>query len=339
MDSYNALWFRPGLTMAGVGQSETFDPGTGPGRYERALARLNESGKRHAFASFTFDPDQSGSIVVIPETVIDSFEAAPAHPNATWQTDRNGDWQSRVERGLSAIADGEVEKVVLARHRTAGLAEPVDIFSVAAGLMKTQPECQIFAVADLVGASPELLLRISGNIVESVPLAGSAISDIEALATDKSAEEHSIAADSVSEVLTSLGIEFSREDPRVLDVGSIQHLATRFVGETDGSISFADILERLHPTAAVAGTPRPQAMRLIKDLEGESRGRYSGPVGWFDSDGNGEFAIALRCGLFSDSQVILHSGAGIVAGSDPTAELEETRWKLQPMMDVLNLSG
>lgn len=339
METYNALWSRQGLTMAGIGEWETFDPGTGAERYQRALDRLRATGKRHAFASFTFDPDQPGSIVIIPETVVDAFEAAPANPDATWQSDRNGDWQARVELGLKAIADGEVEKVVLARHRTAGLAEPVDVFSVAAGLIKTQPECQVFAVGGLVGASPEVLLRISGRLVESVPLAGSAISDLDALATDKSAEEHSIAADSVSEVLTRLGIDFTREDPNVLDVGSIQHLATRFLGETDGTITFADILGLLHPTAAVAGTPRPQAMKLIKTLEGETRGRYSGPVGWFDSDGNGEFAIALRCGLFTDSQVVLHSGAGIVAGSDPTAELEETRWKLRPMMDVLNLTG
>jgi menaquinone-specific isochorismate synthase len=101
---------------------------------------------------------------------------------------------------------------------------------------------------------------------------------------------------------------------------------------------FGDILPFLHPTAAVAGTPTEAALSIIRDMEETSRGRYSGPVGWFDRSGNCEFAVALRCGILDSTTAVLHSGAGIVSGSNPDDELEETVWKLKPMLDALGLS-
>lgn len=336
--TYNALWSRPGLVMAGIGSVQFMDPGTGHDRYQRALDALTASGKSRAFASFTFDPEQRGSVVVIPTETTNRFDTGPNPPGGVLNRHNDQEWRSLVEQALAAIAQGEVSKVVLARHLSARLNKTVDPFAVAAGLLKTQSDCHVFAVAGLVGASPELLLSLDNGTVKSTPLAGSAISDPTRLATSKAFEEHLIAANSVSEGLTRSGVRFTRDEPEVLDVGSIQHLATRFNGTVSHGTSFAEILAHLHPTAAVAGTPRLEAMNLIRRLEGDTRGRYSGPVGWFDASGNGEFALALRCGLIDYDSVTLHSGAGIVAGSEPGEELEETVWKLEPMMTALNLS-
>jgi menaquinone-specific isochorismate synthase len=337
MTAFNALWSRPGLTLAGTGNFTRIDPGTGPRRYRLALEALRDSGKGVGFASFTFDPDLSGSVVIIPDGVTAEFDAAPSQPGGVIEDTDDSSWRAIVEMGLDAINSGELTKVVLARHLTAQLREDADVFGVAASLLKTQPDCHVFAVDGLVGASPELLLRLDGGLLQSTPLAGSSVGDDASLATSKMAEEHSLAADSVADALVSSGVEFHRANPEVLDVGSIQHLATRFTGSVEPGTTFVELLPRLHPTAAVAGTPRHAAMALIRQLEGNTRGRYSGPVGWFDTDGNCEFALALRCGFVDGSRVRLHSGAGIVAGSEAGAELAETWWKLQPMAEALDL--
>jgi menaquinone-specific isochorismate synthase len=338
MTKFNALWSRPGLVIAGVGDFVRVDPGTGPHRYQRALDALEDSGRNLAFASFTFDPARSGSVVIIPDEVTDNFDTVPKQPGGRLKSKEDASWRAIVEAGLAAIESGTVSKVVLARHLVAHLEEEANAFEIAASLLKSQGDCQVFAVDQLVGASPELLLSIDNGTLRSTPLAGSALSDAHSLASSKMAEEHSIAADSVADALILSGVAYDRAAPEVLDVGSVQHLATRFIGQVEAGTSFADLLPHLHPTAAVAGTPRPAAMDLIRRLEGDTRGRYSGPVGWFDRSGNCEFALALRCGLVSGSRVRLHSGAGIVAGSEPGAELAETWWKLKPMVAALDLS-
>jgi menaquinone-specific isochorismate synthase len=118
----------------------------------------------------------------------------------------------------------------------------------------------------------------------------------------------------------------------------IHHLATAFEGEAIVGTHVTDLVAALHPTAAVAGTPTKTAVELIREIEGHARGRYAGPVGWLDSQGDGEFAIALRCGEIQGQQVTLYTGVGLVDGSDPVAELEETRIKLLPMFRALGLS-
>ncbi len=336
---YNALWSRPGLTIAGIGRGQVIDPGTGPHRYQRAQRALEASGRAVGFASFTFDPAQSGSLVVIPEDTTGAFDTAPVMPGGHLEQGEDQGWREIVDRGLAAIESGHLSKVVLARHVSARLNTAPDPFAIGASLLEQQAGCHIFVVDNLVGASPELLLSLDTGILRSIPLAGSSMSDDAELSSSKMTEEHLIAADSVADALILSGVTFEREASEVLDVGSIKHLATRFTGKVETGTSFADLLPQMHPTAAVAGTPRPAAMDLIRRLEGNTRGRYSGPVGWFDIEGNCEFALALRCGLVSGDKVTLHSGAGIVAGSEPGAELEETRWKLQPMIDALGLES
>lgn len=337
MTTYNSLWHRPGMMLAGVGDFAAIDPGTGVRRYQRALDALRATDRDLAFASFTFDPKIEGSTVIIPSEVSGQFDVAPSQPGGKIVESKDSSWRLTVEQGLAAIKSGALSKVVLARRLTARLREEGDAFGIAASLLKTQPDCYVFVVDGLVGASPELLLSLDEGQLKSTPLAGSAVSDDESLTTSKMAQEHSIAADSVADALVSTGVTYRRAEPEILNVGSIQHLATRFTGQVEMGTSFADLLPQLHPTAAVAGTPRPEAMELIRQLEGDTRGRYSGPVGWFDRAGNCEFALALRCGFVAGHEVQLHSGAGIVAGSEPGAELAETWWKLQPMAEALDL--
>lgn len=342
MNSITALWSRPGLRLAGIGRHQTHDPGVGPGRYARALELLTESQCAMAFASFTFDVDQEGSVVVIPEG-IDTDGLADPHselqiPQGAVLDDTRETWRNTVEKALGAIDAGDIQKVVLSRRIRAVMSEPIDPYAIAQRLEKYQSRSHVFLVENLVGASPELLLRFDHGRVTSIPLAGSADGAGHRLDTPKVAVEHKLAADSVGDALNRAGVSFTRGQPEIVDFEDLRHLATKFSGIARNGSTFADVLRELHPTAAVAGTPRDRAMDSIRDLEASPRGRYSGPVGWFDISGNGEFAIALRCATIENDTVEMRSGAGIVAGSDPDAELEETNWKFAPMLDALGLS-
>lgn len=343
MKPVTALWSRQGMRLAGLGAHSLHDPGTGDARYENALRLLVESDREIAFASFTFDPAEPGSIVVIP----DSVDAGPVRcgdspqtiESATAQPDESQEsWRQKVQSALSQINSGSLEKVVLSRGVTIASTGNIDPYAIARTLEVTQPNSYVFLVDRLVGASPELLLRVDGNNIASVPLAGSADGSPEPLGSAKMKREHQFAADSVEDAFVKSGIAYTRAGPEVFEFDNLSHLATRFSGRSSNGITFADILRNLHPTAAVAGTPTDVAMETIRSLEGTSRGRYSGPVGWFDRSGNGEFAIALRCGLITENQVRLRSGAGIVSGSRPDEELEEINWKLAPMLNALGMS-
>src|SRR5690606_19861037 len=144
-----------------------------------------------------------------------------------------------------------------------------------------------------------------------------------------------LAVRSVTESLTRIGLEHTvLGGPRLLRLDNVQHLATPVVGES-GDRHVLELVEALHPTAAVGGTPTPAAVALIAELEGMDRGRYAGPIGWVDGSGNGDFAIALRCAELSGARARLFAGAGIVEASLPEDELEETRIKLGAMMGAI----
>jgi menaquinone-specific isochorismate synthase len=142
----------------------------------------------------------------------------------------------------------------------------------------------------------------------------------------------------VDDALAPFCTRLDRSGSIVATYGDIQHLSTTFEGVTLPGTELPDLLSALHPTAAVAGTPTKSALELIRELEGHDRGRYAGPVGWLDRSGDGEFAIALRCGMIDVDTATLYTGAGIVEGSDPRLEFEETRLKLRPMLGALGLS-
>jgi menaquinone-specific isochorismate synthase len=257
-----------------------------------------------------------------------------------------------VADAVARIGAGDVEKVVLARDLEACASEPVDLRWLVARLTERYPSCWTFAVDGLVGATPEMLIRRERGLVTSRVLAGTIrrTGDDEhdlALAaslarSSKDLEEHEYAVRSVADALHPYcsGTNVP-ESPFVLHLPNVMHLATDVTGvlaRGADAPSVLDLTAALHPTAAVCGTPTRAAAAMISELEGMDRDRYAGPVGWLDARGDGEFGIALRCGRLDrndPSRLRLFAGCGIVAGSDPQAELAESDAKLVPMRDAL----
>lgn len=334
-----AVWAHAGGAIAGAGGVVRFDPGTGPGRYQRALEALLESGRGLAFASFTFDPDEGGSVVEIPETTEDlgrSYEHVAGPGSGRVVHDGVPEWKSGIVGALDAIDSDIVEKVVLTRQVDLEFDSGLPVSDLIDRLRDSEPDSYTFHVAGLVGASPELLVSLRDGKVSSLALAGTA-SEAEWLATEKMDREHELSRSSVEDGIAPHVETLTIEKRTVRGFGQIKHLATKFEGTVVPGATVLDVLGSLHPTAAVAGAPTDTSLKIIEDLEPRSRGRYAGPVGWFDTRGQGEFAIALRCGLIEGSLVTLYAGGGIVRGSDIDSELRETELKLQPMLGALGL--
>lgn len=290
-------------------------------------------------ASFTFDPDEPGSIVEIPESFDDSLPANRAMLStleAKAIDTGEETWRSGIDAALQAVRVGEVEKVVVTRQVDLETAEPVSISDLTRRLHADQPDSFTFHVAGLVGASPELLVSLLDGHVSSLALAGTA-TETEGLITEKMDREHQLSRSSVEEAISPHVLTLAIEERTIRRFGDIRHLASQFEGQVAPGVTVLDLLGSLHPTAAVAGTPSSAALGVIRRIEPRTRGRYAGPVGWFNTDGDGEFAIALRCGMVSGQRVTLFAGGGIVEGSDPESELEETELKLQPMLSSLGL--
>ncbi len=259
-------------------------------------------------------------------------------------------WERAVASAVAAIEAGQVRKVVLAMELNVTAAEDIDARVLLARLAGRYPDCYTFACAGLVGATPELYIRRTGTQLYSLVLAGTtprggtAAADAELgaalLASAKDIDEHQYAVADVRSALQPLcGDLRISERPFLLRLANVQHLATDVHGQLaageGASYSSLALAAALHPTAAVCGTPTEAAMELIRELEGMDRGRYAGPVGWIDARGNGEWGIALRCGELHGRHARLVAGCGIVAGSDPTAELAEAQTKFWPMRYAL----
>ena len=259
-------------------------------------------------------------------------------------------WQRAVSDAVDRINRGEVDKVVLARDVMAKSTLPLDTRNILHRLANSYSECWAFLVDGLVGATPELLVRRNGDLVTSRVLAGTVRRgkdhDTDAdlaealLASDKDQEEHEYAVSSVAQALAAHCTDLSvPEEPRLLRLANVQHLATDVNGRLADEVPVLSLAASLHPTAAVCGTPTERASNVIRALEGMDRGRYAGPVGWMDSHFDGELGIALRCGeIDADDphRIRLFAGCGIVAGSDPVAELAESSAKLEPMRQALS---
>jgi menaquinone-specific isochorismate synthase len=256
------------------------------------------------------------------------------------------EWAHAVAQAVGRISAGELRKVVLARDVFATAADPIDPRVLLRRLAGRYPDCFTFACASLIGATPELLVRRQGDEVSALVLAGTAprgahpAEDAELgaalLASAKNTEEHEYAVMSVREVLGPLcsGLEISPK-PSLLTLPNLFHLGTPVRGTLMSDRSALSLAGALHPTAAVCGTPTETALELIRELESMERGRYAGPVGWVDAQGNGEFGIALRCAELDGRRVRLFAGCGIVADSDPDAEVAETEVKFRPMRHAL----
>lgn len=275
----------------------------------------------------------------LPDPGVHTVESVPS----------TAEWQSEVAEAVGAIADGSLQKVVLARSVQVLSERPTDPFGLVFHLRLANPSCYIYAtVVDgsaFIGASPELLLAQRDREVWMNPLAGSArrgrgdddaAVGNELLLSAKNRAEHAIVVD---DLVARLEAMTSRLDypasPTLRRMATVQHLSTEIEGTLRSGVSMFDVLSSIHPTPAVGGTPRADALTFIDKAEVIDRGWYSGGIGWVDPRGGAQIALALRCALISDVTSRLYAGNGIVAESDPAAELVETRLKFQPLLTLL----
>lgn len=267
----------------------------------------------------------------------------PSRFEVTAAPDSDG-WKERVDRALALIDRGEVDKLVLAREVRVAADSAFDVRSVLSFLRVSQPGCTVYAQAGFVGATPELLVARRGLEVVSQPMAGSLPLGADAddalvsglLASVKEAVEHRLVVDAVRDGLTPFCDDVRAGAPEAVRLASVTHLATTVRASLrSASTSALDLALALHPTPAVGGTPRAEAVAAIREIEGFDRGCYGGPVGWVAANGDGELGVALRCAEIDGASARLLAGAGIVAGSDPAAEWTETQAKLEPMLRAL----
>jgi menaquinone-specific isochorismate synthase len=326
-----------------------------------------------AFGSFTFDDASDGSVLIVPRVIIGrdgsghawlttigwqgepdwqspEFQPATAPDTISWHDGSLSapEWEQAVGEAVRRIThSAELRKVVLARDLYATASRPIDARVLIDRLARRYPGCFTFACDGLVGATPELLISRDGWRVSSLVLAGTTprgatpAEDSELaramLGSAKENEEHQYAAASLRDALAPLcEAMYVAPRPALIRLANLQHLGTRI----RGTLACADrsalaLAAAVHPTAAVGGTPTGTAVELIRELESMDRERYAGPVGWVDADGNGDWGIALRCAQLDENRARLIAGCGIVAGSDPAAELAETVTKLRPMRAAL----
>jgi menaquinone-specific isochorismate synthase len=252
-----------------------------------------------------------------------------------------------VAAARDEIRAGALRKVVLARAVDLLADVDLDIGGVLRRLRAVYPSCLRFAVDGLVGASPELLVARRGDVIAAQPMAGTTarLGDpaVDAqlaarlLASDKDRAEHQVTIDRVEEALLPFCSYLDAQaDPQVVAVANVQHLATKVEGRlSHPGAPVLDLVAALHPTPAVGGDPTAAALRAIERLEPRGRGRYAGPVGWCDGSGDGEFAVGIRSAEINGPRARLYAGVGVVADSEPEAELAESQAKLQAMLGAL----
>ena len=316
---------RTFLTAAAV-----LEPGADPAaRISRLRARLE------GLAEGTLpmlDPTASGRVKV-------ASAADPSH------------YSEAVAAAVERIRAGELQKVVLAREVRAEAPQAHDPAALFGALRELFPSCYCFCVgtpeAAFLGASPELLVRRRGSGAQTVALAGStrrsadpAVDDHlgeQLRVSEKNREEHEIVVRRIERALRphSVWVEAGAE-PEVIKVANIQHLATPIHAQLADPRTAVELAGMLHPTPAVGGEPGPRAVEVISELEPLDRGWYAGPVGWTDATEDGEFCVALRSALLRDRTAHLFAGAGIVADSDPEAELAETELKLDALLPLVS---
>jgi menaquinone-specific isochorismate synthase len=381
----STTWIRGGEGLVGFGVYKKFEV-SGEDRFKEAhkwwqqiLAEFTIQNNVHGigtgpilFTSFAFDPKDTSELI-IPKIIIGQrngkswitwigdqkqpdirkIEISSQSGEITWAngTVEEEKWRNQVSKAIDAIKSGRLEKVVLARDLKANSTTKIDLNNLLQKLEIEYPSTWVFLVDGLVGATPELLVRLNKSLITSRVLAGTIQKtgnedrDLALAASlaksSKDLEEHEYAVKSVADSLAPFCSSTNvPESPFVLHLSNVMHLATDVTGVLNDSAKQADIftlIENLHPTAAVCGTPTNVAKKLISGLETMNRSRYAGPVGWIDAQGDGEIAIALRCGELSDGNksIRIFAGCGIVAGSDPITEYAESQAKLMPMRTAL----
>ncbi len=331
-----------------------------------------------AFAAFPFDPKAPGDLI-IPRILIRqpsdgaiwvtvtgegnfSLEEATEEIVSLSERDENPrptsaeveslippeQWRDElVTEAIGHTRDGDLEKMVLAREIQISMDNDINVPQVINNLLFTNPDAMIFSIEGFVGASPELLVSRTNDLVQANPLAGTAIrladeeqdrsSMASLLDSVKDHYEHRITIEwLLNELLPFCSYVDADPEPRIISLPNVHHLATNVHGHL--SLPAASVLElvaALHPTPAVAGKPQTQAIDLIAKIEKSGRGKYAGPVGWVDANGDGAFAVGIRSAQIAGAKARLFAGVGIVADSDPQSELEETYGKFQTMQSAL----
>lgn len=264
-------------------------------------------------------------------------------------------WHRMVSASLRRIGDGEAEKVVLARTMDVKEQDPVEPLELAMALWEENHGSHVFLFEPgpgcaLVGAAPETIATVVNGVVRSTAVAGSIAVGADSVETaqlarelynsEKDRAEHDFVVQDMAARLSALGCTVRRDvAPHVLTLARIQHLETKLAATVPAGLTLLDILASLHPTPAVCGIPRNVARSILTESEVFDRGWYAGPVGWFASDGKGIFVPALRSAVGTGSRWRLFAGCGIVAGSDPALEWEETELKFQPVLRAMARAG
>lgn len=333
-------------------ENELHGPGTGP----------------ILFTSFSFDENEESELIIpkvivgvrnqstwitwigdIPQPKLAERNQLGELPKVNWLDSDITSWKKKVNEAVKVIQSDSLDKVVLARELIAHSDAPIDARIVLRNLAKDYPGTWVYSNNGLVGATPELLVRLNNSMVVSRILAGTISKtgdDNKDLAlaaslarSSKDLEEHEYAVRSVADALEPFCKSTNvPEAPFVLHLSNVMHLATDVTGAIKEGHKVTDIftlLQKLHPSAAVCGTPTQSAAKLIRELEGINRRRYAGPIGWIDAKGDGEQGIALRCGYITGTEIHAFAGCGIVAGSDADHEVAESQAKFLPIINAL----
>ncbi len=312
---------------------------------------LTEAGARAALAGW----------LDVPDAGLPAPSSGPPAREATLATGSLGetDWMAAVAAGVAEIRTGALEKLVLARDIVATVPDGVNAAEILRQLAFRYRECWTYGVDGLVGSTPEMLIQVEGRTAQARVLAGTLDRrDAEGMAgsplefaervlagSEKQRHEHDIAIQSLTTQLAPFSEAMNaHSEPFILELPNVWHLASDVkaeLAEVEGHVpTCLALINALHPTAAVCGTPTTVAGALIRRLEHLDRGPYAGPVGWLDAAGNGEWGIALRGAVIESPQrVRLYAGCGVVEGSVPEAELAETWAKFRPMLESLGISS
>ncbi|MEV4646045.1 isochorismate synthase [Saccharopolyspora sp. NPDC049357] len=356
-------WMHDGGGMIGWGEAARFEF-TGPGQYEQAARTWSgfvsslggDAAGAVAFVSFSFD-HRGRSVLIVPKVLVTQRDGrsrvttvGPETPpqrspiarpvGVRWSEGAlpRARWRDAVAEAVGRLRLGELDKVVLARDLLAEADGPIDPRFLLRELAQRHPQCWTFTVDGLIGATPEMLLRRRGDQVTSRVLAGSSWSgDGEHLLDSPSyRDEHDFAVESLLTAIAPHCADVRTSGPSVLRLRNIAHLATDVSATLTSGVDLLGLTAAVHPTAAVGGTPRRAAAKLIAELEDLDRGRYAAPVGWLDASGDGELGIALRCAQLSGPRARLFAGCGIVAESDPDVEVHETDAKFAAVREALS---
>ncbi|RLL46474.1 isochorismate synthase [Oceanobacillus piezotolerans] len=259
-------------------------------------------------------------------------------------------WKQTVKRATDEIKYSDVEKIVLAREMRLTFDQKADIGSVLHRLYETQPNSYLFAFEQgdncFVGATPERLVKLEEKLLFSTCLAGTAprgnsLKEDEKIASellhdDKNREEHEFVVQMIKAAMEDYCIDLRiPAEPVIYPLRNLQHLYTPVTGKLKNGYSIFDVIEKLHPTPALGGTPKEASLAFIRENELLDRGWYGAPFGWMDNKENGEFAVAIRSALIQGDEASLFAGCGVVKDSDPESEFEETNIKFLPMLSVL----